>query len=43
MSIVRSRTRYSAVENLTNATYRYHGSGIDGPGLGASLTLDATY
>ena len=33
----------AAVENLTNTTYRYHGSGIDGPGLGASVTLEANY
>lgn len=32
-----------AVENLTNTSYRYHGSGIDGPGLGASLSLELTY
>ncbi|MCS6915617.1 MAG: TonB-dependent receptor [Myxococcales bacterium] len=33
----------AAVENLTNASYRYHGSGIDGPGLGASVSLEANY
>jgi outer membrane receptor protein involved in Fe transport len=33
----------AAVENLTNATYRYHGSGIDGPGIGARVSIEATY
>jgi hypothetical protein len=28
------------LENLTNDTYRIHGSGIPGPGLGAHLTLE---
>jgi hypothetical protein len=28
------------LENLTNETYRVHGSGIPGPGLGAHLTLE---
>ena len=28
------------LENLTNETYRIHGSGIPGPGLGAHLTLE---
>lgn len=33
----------AAVENLTNTSYRFHGSGIDGPGLGANLSLEANY
>ncbi len=28
------------LENLTNDTYRVHGSGVAGPGLGAHLTLE---
>lgn len=32
-----------SVENLANATYRYHGAGVDGPGVGAHLALDLTY
>ncbi len=28
------------LENLTNDTYRIHGSGVPGPGLGAHLTLE---
>lgn len=28
------------LENLTNETYRIHGSGIPGPGVGAHLTLE---
>jgi len=28
------------LENLTNETYRVHGSGLPGPGLGAHLTLE---
>lgn len=33
----------AAVENLTNQSYRYHGSGVDGPGLGGVVSLEATY
>lgn len=33
----------AAVENLTNATYRYHGSGVYGPGVGAVVSLEANY
>lgn len=32
-----------AVKNLGNTRYRVHGSGIDGPGLGASLRLTWNY
>jgi outer membrane receptor protein involved in Fe transport len=30
------------VENVTNSGYRVHGSGIDGPGFGAMLSLSAS-
>lgn len=40
-----SRSIYvtGAVENMTNTTHRYHGSGVDGPGIGGVLSLEATY
>ena len=31
------------LENLADISYRVHGSGINGPGLGARLTFDANY
>jgi outer membrane receptor protein involved in Fe transport len=47
MTYVRGSLRLSrqiylsgTLENLTNETYRVHGSGIPGPGLGAHLTLE---
>ena len=33
----------AAIDNITNESYRFHGSGIDGAGIGARLGLDANY
>ncbi len=33
----------ATLENVANTTYRFHGSGIDGPGLGAMVALEANY
>lgn len=33
----------AAVDNISNESYRFHGSGVDGPGIGARLGLDANY
>ena len=33
----------AAVDNITNESYRFHGSGVDGAGIGARLGLDANY
>ena len=33
----------AALENVTNATYRLHGSGLVGPGLGANVSFEGNY
>ena len=33
----------AAIDNITNESYRFHGSGLNGPGIGARLGLDANY
>lgn len=33
----------AAIDNISNESYRFHGSGVDGPGIGARLGLDANY
>jgi outer membrane receptor protein involved in Fe transport len=33
----------AALENITNATYRLHGSGINGPGLGGNVSFEGNY
>lgn len=40
-----SRRMYlsAALENVTNATYRLHGSGILGPGLGGNVSFEGNY
>jgi hypothetical protein len=30
-------------DNITNDSYRFHGSGVDGPGIGVHLALEASY
>lgn len=31
------------IENITNDSYRFHGSAIDGPGLGVHVAIEANY
>jgi outer membrane receptor protein involved in Fe transport len=40
-----SRRMYltAALENITNASYRLHGSGISGPGLGGNVSFEGNY
>lgn len=40
-----SRRMYlaAALENVSNATYRLHGSGLVGPGLGANVSFEGNY
>ncbi len=33
----------AALENVTNSTYRLHGSGLVGPGLGANVSFEGNY
>ena len=33
----------AALENVTNSTYRMHGSGLVGPGLGANVSFEGNY
>ena len=33
----------AALENVTNSTYRLHGSGVVGPGLGANASFEGNY
>lgn len=32
-----------AIDNVVNDSYRYHGSGVDGPGVGANVALEGIY
>jgi outer membrane receptor protein involved in Fe transport len=31
------------IDNITNDSYRFHGSGVDGPGVGLHVAVEATY
>jgi hypothetical protein len=32
-----------AIDNITNDSYRFHGSGVDGPGVGVHVAVEANY
>jgi hypothetical protein len=31
------------LDNITNDSYRFHGSAMDGPGFGAHVAIEASY
>ena len=32
-----------SIDNITNDSYRFHGSGVDGSGVGVNVAVEATY